>query len=171
MPAYVALLRAVNLGAGSTIRKEDLVSMFEDAGYDDVRTYIASGNVVFSTRAKPARITAEIERRILEHLGRPGHVHIRTAAEMTSVVMLNPFASENPSRVAALFLDKAPTASALREVRGAKNEVVRLGTRELYTFYPDGMGQSKLVIPLARQGTARNMNTVARLAEMVAELD
>jgi uncharacterized protein (DUF1697 family) len=70
----------------------------------------------------------------------------------------------------ALFLDRAPPADALEGVRGQKDEKIRLGRREIYIHYGEGMGSSKLVIPAAKAGTARNMNTVATLAKMAAEL-
>jgi uncharacterized protein (DUF1697 family) len=70
----------------------------------------------------------------------------------------------------AFFLDQAPAADAAKTVSNQTNEQIKLGVREIYGYYPDGMGQSKLKIPAAKNGTARNMNTVAKLAEMAAGL-
>jgi uncharacterized protein (DUF1697 family) len=75
-----------------------------------------------------------------------------------------------PNRTMALFLDRAPAADALKDVRGQKDEKMYLGRREIYIHYGEGMGTSKLVIPAAKAGTARNMNTVATLAKMATEL-
>lgn len=169
MPSYVALVRAVNLGAKSSIPKATLASMFEDAGCTAVRTYIASGNVVFSSRAGSRAITGKIERKLEDFFGRPGRVHIRTTAEMAAVVDGNPFPDRPPNRVLVVFLDVSPPDDVLKTARGRRDEEIRAGTRELYVYYPGGSGTSKLVIPCARDGTARNMNTVRKLAEMSAE--
>ncbi len=80
------------------------------------------------------------------------------------------FPKAAPNRTVAIFLDKAPPADALAGIRGQNKEEVRLGRREIYVHYGDGMGTSKLVIPAAKTGTARNMNTIATLAKMAAEI-
>jgi len=69
----------------------------------------------------------------------------------------------------AVFLDRAPPADALAGIRGQRDEQIRLGRREIYIHYGEGMGKSKLVIPAARTGTARNINTVAALMRMATE--
>jgi uncharacterized protein (DUF1697 family) len=94
---------------------------------------------------------------------------VRTGAEMSEVVALNPFPDRAANRTVAIFLDHAPTPDTLREIKGQANEEVRLGAREIYVHYPDGIGRSRLSIPAARIGTARNMATVAKLAAMAAE--
>ena len=81
---------------------------------------------------------------------------------------MNPFPNRAADLTTAIFLDRAPPSNALNEIKGQANEEVRLGAREIYVHYPDGMGRSKLRIPAARDGTARNMNTVAKLAAMSA---
>jgi uncharacterized protein (DUF1697 family) len=89
---------------------------------------------------------------------------------MAQVAADNPFPKLAPNRTMALFLDRAPPADTLAGVRGQKDEKIRLGRREIYVHYGEGMAASKLVIPAAKAGTARNMNTVAALAKMAAEL-
>ena len=89
---------------------------------------------------------------------------------MAEVLADNPFAKMAPNRTVAIFLDRAPPADALAGIRGQNNEELRLGRREIYVHYGDGMGTSKLVIPAAKTGTARNMNTVATLAKMAADI-
>ena len=95
---------------------------------------------------------------------------VRSAQEMAEVAANNPFPKAAPNRTMALFLDRAPPADTLSAVRGRKDEEIALGRREIYIHYGDGMAKSKLVIPAAKLGTARNMNTVAVLAKMAAEL-
>jgi len=95
-------------------------------------------------------------------------VLVRTAAEMQQVLAANPFATLEPNRTVAYFLDDAPSKDTLRTITGAVNEEVRLGKREIYVYYGSHMASSKLKISAANAGTARNMNTVAKLAELAA---
>jgi uncharacterized protein (DUF1697 family) len=169
MTAYIALLRAVNVGGTGKLPMPTLVKMCEACGFEGVRTYIASGNVVFHSRLKERKIKALLEERLASFAGKPAGVLIRTGEEMAAVRAANPFAKAPTNRTVAIFLDQAPPAGALDEVRGKRSERLALGAREIYVFYEDGQGTSKLVIPAAKTGTARNMNTIAKLAAMAAE--
>jgi uncharacterized protein (DUF1697 family) len=170
MTAWVALLRAVNVGGTGKLAMSELKAMCDELGLASARTYIASGNVVFASRKSEAAIKAALEKRLKTYAGKRVGVLVRSAAEMAQVVTDNPFPKLAPNRTMALFLDRAPAADALESVRGQKDEKIRLGRREIYIHYGEGMAQSKLVIPAAKTGTARNMNTVATLARMAAEL-
>ncbi|WP_168625686.1 MULTISPECIES: DUF1697 domain-containing protein [unclassified Cryobacterium] len=167
MTAYVGLLRGVNVG-GVKLPMGQLRDLCESLGFDNVRTYIASGNVLFDVRASESDVKAKLEKALAEHMGRPIGVMVRTAAELAGVVADNPFPDRPASKTVAIFLDKPPPDAALEQVRNRTNEEVAVGTRELYVFYPDGQGRSKLSIDAAGNGTARNMNTVAKLAELAA---
>ena len=94
---------------------------------------------------------------------------VRTADEMAQVLAHNPFPDAAPNRTVAVFLDHAPPADTVAAVRGRKDEQIGLGRREIYIHYGEGMAKSKLVVPAAKTGTARNINTVAALAKMAAE--
>jgi uncharacterized protein (DUF1697 family) len=166
MSRYVALLRAVNVGGTGKLSMADLRRICTDAGFDLVQTYIASGNVVFASVQTAAGAKSELERRLHGHTGKMIGVFIRTAAEMRAVLKANPFPREDPARTYVFFLGGKPPRDALSSVRRQTDEEIRAGARELYVHYPSGMGQSKLVIPAATAGTARNMNTVAKLVEM-----
>lgn len=170
MVAFVALLRAVNVGGTGKLPMSELKTMCEELGFSAVRTYIASGNVVFTSRKSESAVKAALEKRLQAYAGAAVGVAVRSAAEMAQVLDHNPFPKAAPNRTVAIFLDEPPPADALAGIRGRKNEEVRLGRREIYVHYGDGMGTSKLVIPAARTGTARNMNTIATLAKMAAEL-
>ena len=148
----------------------DLKAMCEDLGFAAVRTFIASGNVVFTSRKSEAAIKAALEKQLADYAGKPVGVLVRSAAEMAQVLADNPFPQAAPNRAMALFLDRAPPADTLASLRGQCDEQVRLGRREIYIHYGEGMAKSKLVIPAAKAGTARNMNTVAALARMAAEI-
>ncbi|MDN5001982.1 DUF1697 domain-containing protein [Bradyrhizobium sp. GCM10027634] len=170
MPAFVALLRAVNVGGTGKLPMTELKAMCEELGLGAVRTYIASGNVVFTSRKSESAVKAALEKRLHAYAGAPVGVLVRSAAEMAAILAANPFPKMAPNRTVAIFLDKAPPADTLAGIRGQKNEEVKLGRREIYVHYGDGMGTSKLAIPAAKVGTARNMNTIATLARMAAEL-
>jgi len=170
MAAFIALLRAVNVGGTGKLPMNELKAMCEELGFGSVRTYIASGNVVFTSRKSEAAIKTALEKRLEAYAGKPVGVLVRSAAEMVQVLADNPFPKAAPNRTVAIFLDGKPAKDTLADVRGQKEEEIRLGRREIYVHYGDGMGQSKLVIPAARTGTARNINTVATLARMAAEL-
>ena len=147
----------------------DLKAMCEKAGFKSVRTYIASGNVVFESDRSEKDVKSILEKRLLAYAGKPVGVMVRTAKEMADVLAHNPFPEAPGNRTVAIFLDEAPLKSALDGISGQVNEEVRLGRREIYVSYGDGMRDSKLKIPAAAKGTARNMNTVAKLAAMAAE--
>jgi uncharacterized protein (DUF1697 family) len=168
--AFIALLRAVNVGGTGKLPMSDLKALCEELGFATVRTYIASGNVVFTSRKSEAAVKSALERRLEAYAGKPLGVAVRNAAEMAQILADNPFPKLAPNRTMAIFLDRAPPRDSLDGIRGRKDELIALGRREIYVHYGDGMAKSKLVIPAAKAGTARNMNTVATLAKMAGEL-
>jgi uncharacterized protein (DUF1697 family) len=168
MTVYVALLRAVNVGGTGKLPMAELAAMCQALSFARVRTYIASGNVVFESAKSAAAVKAALEKRLQAYAGKPVGVVVRTASEMAAVLKANPFQKAAPNRTVAIFLDEAPPRDALKQARGLGNEEMRLGVREIYVHYGDGMASSKLKIPAARDGTARNMNTIAKLVQMTA---
>ncbi|MHB1957765.1 MAG: DUF1697 domain-containing protein [Acidobacteriaceae bacterium] len=171
MTAYVALLRAVNVGGTGKLPMAELQRMCEAAGFHSVRTYIASGNVVFQSAKTEAQVKAALEAMLTAYAGKPVGVVVRKAAELAAVLAENPFPQMPGNRTVAYFLDRKPGADALQTVANRTGEQLRLGLREIYVYYADGIGDSKLKIPAAKNGTARNMNTIAKLAEMAASLE
>ena len=143
--------------------------MCEAANFNAVRTYIASGNVVFESKLSENSVKQQLERRLLAYAGKPVSVMIRTAKEMADVLARNPFPNAPANRTMAIFLDAAPARDALDAMSGRVDEEAALGKREIYVRYGENMARSKLKIPAAKNGTARNMNTVAKLAAMAAE--
>ena len=168
MAKYIALLRAVNVGGTGRLPMSELKAICADAGFAWVETYIASGNVVFESRSAPSWVKAELESRLLAYLGKPVGIVLRTGPEMAAVLKANPFPKAKPGCTYAFFLDRSPPRDALANVSGLADEELRLGEREIFVHYPNGMGRSKLRIPAAKIGTARNINTVAKLAEMAS---
>jgi uncharacterized protein (DUF1697 family) len=163
---YVALLRAVNVGGTGKLPMSELVAMCTACGFSDVRTYIASGNVVFTTTLAREAARKALETRLAAYAGKPVGVVLRTAAELADVLRANPFPGAAPNRTVVIFLDEPVAADCLATLRHCHGEqVVPLG-REIHVHYGDGMASSKLVIPAAKAGTGRNLNTVAKLQQM-----
>jgi len=161
----VALLRGVNVGGNHKLPMERLKAIGEDAGFANVRTYIASGNLVFASADSEAECRERVEGLIEQEFGKKLGVLVRGAAELAQVAKANPFADCPGNRVVAIFVD-GPLS--LDGIKGRASERVELGERAIYVHYPDGQADTKLAIPAARAGTARNMNTVAKLAELAA---
>lgn len=166
---HVALLRAVNVGGTGKLPMADLRALCVASGFRDVRTWIASGNVVFESDATATDAKAVLEAALAHHLGKRVGVVMRDAAQLHAVLDANPFRDVAPNRVVVVFLDIPPPGDALATVRHHAAERLALGAREIYVDYGERMAESKLVIPAAREGTGRNLNTVARLAEMASE--
>jgi uncharacterized protein (DUF1697 family) len=149
-------------------------------GLKNAQTLLQSGNLVFSSSGKPQDIEAMLEREAEKHLGLAIAFFVRTAKEWEALIARNPFpeeASRDPARMIAMPLKKAPTAAAVKSLQAAIKgpERVHAVGACLYTVYPDGQGQSKLTnrvieSKLDTRGTARNWNTVLKLATLAATL-
>lgn len=166
MTTWVAFLRAVNVGGTGSLLMRDLRVICKLAGLDAARTHGASGNVVFESDASEEEVRAALLPRLEAHLGRPVGLTLRSADALKATLAELPFPGADPSRAVVIFLDDAPPPDALDAVTGGENEVVRQGPREFFVHYPDGMGRSRLRIPAAREGTARNINTLRRVVEL-----
>ena len=166
MPTYIALLRAVNVGGTGKIAMTDLVALCKKASFANPRTYIASGNVVFESKLPEPKVKATLEKSLATFTGKPATVLVRTAAEMAAVLAANPFPDKAPNRTVAIFLDAPPPPDTLQHITGQADEEIRLGTREIYVHYGAGMAKTKLKIPAAKNGTARNINTLTKLAQL-----
>jgi uncharacterized protein (DUF1697 family) len=169
MTAFVGLLRAVNVG-GRKLVMTDLKAVAEKLGLGAAKTYIASGNLLFTSAKSEGEVKAALETALTKHMGKPVGAMVRTANEMAAVAAANPFADEPGNRVVAIFLDEAPPKDATDHAKNVVDERIALGRREIYVHYPSGQGDSKLRIPPAANGTARNMNTVTKLAELAEEM-
>jgi uncharacterized protein (DUF1697 family) len=177
MPRQIVLLRGVNLAGRNRVAMPKLRAALEDAGFEDVTTYIASGNVVLSSRKSAKRVAAEVEKLLAEQFGLDVAVLVRTRAELARVVERNPFdrVAKDPRRLVVTFLAEAPKAGAVKELEALAvggERIARVG-RELYAWHPDGIGRSKLAARLAGTGlgvvgTARNWATVTRLLELAS---
>jgi uncharacterized protein (DUF1697 family) len=168
MAVFVALLRAVNVGGTGKLPMTDLKAMCEKLGFTNVQTYIASGNVIFESRKSESAVKKALEAALAKYAGKSVGAMVRTPAELAKVVEGNPFGGKPARWTVAIFLDEPPPKDTLSTLRGVNGEEVRLGKREIYVHYGSGMARSKLRIPAAAAGTGRNMNTIAKLAELGA---
>jgi uncharacterized protein (DUF1697 family) len=169
MWSSVALLRGVNVLGAAPLPMRDLVRLCEEAGHSNVRTFIASGNAIFRSPATESEVRAGLEARLAALAGKPIRVHVRRADAMQAVLCGNPWPHAPGSQAMAIFLHERATPEMLESVKNqAPNEFLALGHRELYVWYGSGQGQSRMRIPAAQWGTARNMNTIAKLAALAA---
>jgi len=182
MPVMISLLRGVNLGGHRKVKMDDLRALYVSLGFQDVQTYINSGNVIFRTAGRDlARLRNQIEDAIERACGFRSDVILRTPADLRGVIARNPFAARagmDPSRLAIHFLAAAPGAAAREQVLAIKGnpEELHIDGRELYIYYPNGMARPKLSLPLVEKtlqtsGTSRNWNTVRKLLEMAEKLE
>lgn len=167
MQTYIALLRGINVGGSGLLAMKDLVALCGDLGFTAARTYIQSGNAIFQSRLAEDAVRKKLEAALETRMGKKIDVMVRTPAELRSVLEKNPFPDREPAKVAVAFLLKAPLKDALRDLKTPGGEQVRPGKREVYVYYPDGQGRSKLKLPLGGAATTvRNINTVGKLAEL-----
>ena len=173
MTAYVALLRAVNVG-GRGVKMAELRALFADLGFAGARTHLQSGNVVFTADGDRAEIAGTIEAGIVDRFGFRSETMLRTAGDMQRLIGRNPFpemAEADPSHLLVMFLAGVPTLAdraALRMEWDGPETWSAVGT-ELFICYPKGIGPSKLKLKLKTPGTGRNWNVVSALAAMTAE--
>ena len=178
MPAIVCLLRGVNVGGNHKIKMDALRSLCQSLKLGNVQTYIQSGNVVFTVPGKdlPA-LASRLESAIEKSCGFRPDVVLRTLAEMRAVVAQNPFSAREgiePGKLLVTFFD-ADVSEKIKSLK-VSNEELRSAGRELYIYFPNGQGQSKLSFaPFDRvpkiKWTGRNWNTVMKLVEMAASLE
>ena len=171
MTAYVALIRAVNVSGTGKLPMTDLKVMGERCGFANCRTFIASGNLLFTSDLDEAEAQQRIASRIEDYFGKAVAIHVRSGAEMAEAVARNPFAEAPGNRVVALFVDGEPTQAMVDAASGINGERLAHGPRLIYIAYGDGMADSKLKLPAMREGTARNMNSVAKMAELLAGME
>ncbi len=171
MPAHVALLRAVNVTGANTLPMADLVSLATSLGLSSPRTYIASGNLVFHSPLPEPELVHLLEAALLTHMGKPIGVLLRTAPQLAQILADDPFPEAPGNQSLILFLPTPPPSDLLSTAKNLTNERIALGLREIYIHYPSGQGQSRLRIPAAAHATGRNRNTIAKLAQLAADLD
>jgi uncharacterized protein (DUF1697 family) len=179
MNAYIALLRAVNLGPHNKVSMTALRQFAVELDLREPRTLLQSGNLVFRSRKSAAALESMLETEARKRLGLETGFFVRDVDTWDAIIAANPFpeaAAREPSRFVVAPLRSAPEDDAVDALKDAVNgrELVEVVGREAYIVYPDGIGRSKLTIgviesKLGTRGTARNWNTVLKLAALARE--
>jgi uncharacterized protein (DUF1697 family) len=177
MPVYISMLRGINVGGNKLIKMDELRKSIAALGFEQVQTYIQSGNVVFKTaKASPAALSKRIEETILADFGHSVSVISRTLDEMSKAIANNPFLKQpgiDVEKLHVAFLSAPPAAPALKklsELTLAPDQSRCLG-KEVYLYFPNGFSNSSLFKhPLDRvlsvTATTRNWKTVNTLHQM-----
>jgi uncharacterized protein (DUF1697 family) len=182
MPVYIAMLRGINVGAHKRMKMEKLRASCEGLGLRNVKTYIQSGNVIFSAGKLPSAILSKkLGECIVRDFGFSADVIFRTRDEMKRIIDGNPFANEHgmdTSKLHVVFLPQTPSAAAIKKMQEltlAPDRVHSSGN-EIYFYFPNGISGSSLwkhsldrVLSVA--GTMRNWNTVNKVYEMALDLE
>ncbi|HLT20576.1 MAG TPA: DUF1697 domain-containing protein [Thermomicrobiales bacterium] len=179
MTSYVAFLRGVNLGAKNKVPMKELRAVLDDMGYQNVRTYIQSGNILFEADDfVEARVAQEMQAAIEAHFGVVSPVVLRSAAELAAVAAANPFdvAAIEPAKLHVMLLNREPAQEDVARLdpdRSPGDSYV-VKNREIYVHFPNGAGRSRLGVDyfdrvLGVTATARNWNTITKLLEMLAD--
>jgi uncharacterized protein (DUF1697 family) len=175
---HIALLRGINLGARNRIAMPALREALSEAGFDDVGTYVQSGNVVLSGGASSEAVARKVRKAIAERFGLDVDVLVRTRAELAAIVKRDPLGkvAKDPKRYQVSFLATKPKAQAVRKLEEAAIDPERVVVRgrEAYAWHPNGVGRSKLAVLLAGKGlgvtaTSRNWTTVTKLLSIADE--
>jgi uncharacterized protein (DUF1697 family) len=175
---HVVLLRGINLGSRNRVSMPKLRKVLEDAGFDDVKTYLQSGNVVLSSGKKSDDVRRQCERLISKELGLDADVVVRSPAQLAAVVKRNPLGTvaKNPKRYQVSFLAAKPPPGLKKKLEAAAAEQERFAVsgREIYAWHPEGVARSKLWALLAGRdlgvvATSRNWTTVTKLLELAEE--
>ena len=177
MPISVALLRGINVGGRTTIAMSEVRELFDSLGFAGARTVLQSGNVIFdSGRHSGATLERRLERETAKRMQRGFDYVVRSAADWKWIVERNPFPNEAknaPGQLVVLFLKTTPPADDVSALEAAIQgpERIRHDGKQLYIVYPAGIGRSKLTGAaiekrLGMRGTARNWNTVLKVAAL-----
>jgi len=177
------MLRGVNVGAHNRVKMDDLRVLYKSLKFEDPRTYVQSGNILFRTKEKPTQeLAKKIQAAIARKCGCNPDVILRTTAELKKAIEGNPFAKRRdiePGKLLVSFLSGVPDAEAestVAKLNESNKEELHLKGRELYIYFPDGAGRSKLPWSSLEKlfkvtGTARNWNSVTKLLEMAEEME
>lgn len=177
MPTWVSLLRAVNLGKHNKLNMPALRDSLHAVGFEDVRTYVQSGNVVArSAHRSPGTVAVAVHQVIADDFAMDVQVVVRSGSDLAAVVAANPFddASERPTHVHVIFLTAKPTSDAVAAFEQADlgPDKARIIGCDVYAWYADASQASRVgaAMPqLGVEGTARNWRTVSTLAQMAVE--
>ncbi|MEJ6394779.1 DUF1697 domain-containing protein [Gymnodinialimonas sp. 2305UL16-5] len=168
MTRRVAFLRAVNVGGTGKLPMADLRALAAEIGFDAPETHLASGNLLFGSDLDDDMATAHLETALQAHMGAPCPVFLRDAQTLTEILDQLPFEGAEGSRVGILFGSERAISDDLAAPKHQTSEELAIVARHLAVHFPDGMGKSKLALPIFHRATMRNRNTVAAIAKKLS---
>jgi uncharacterized protein (DUF1697 family) len=182
MPVMIAMLRGVNVGAANRMKMEDLRGICTSLKFRNPQTYVQSGNVIFTTEEKDlSKVAKKLEDALEKKFGFRPAVVLRTTDELRKVVKQNPFAQCSgiePGKLLVTFHVDDPGKEVRANVLAIKSDLEELHFigRELYIYFPNGMGKTKLPLAAIQKlvktpGTARNWNSVTKMLKMAEEME
>jgi uncharacterized protein (DUF1697 family) len=176
MVIYISLLRGVNVGGQKRIKMIELIALYESLGFTNIKTYLQSGNVIFSSAKDNKRLSNLLEEKIKQVFGFPVAVLLRTPTELQHIITHNPFLKENAidtNQLYVTFLSGAPTEAALSKTKEIQDELDEfiITSKEIYLYCPNGYGRTKFSNDfferkLGIATTTRNWQTVESLFEL-----
>lgn len=167
MNTYVAFLRGINVGGNSQVSMKELAGICKDLGFEGVRTYLNSGNIILKSYLSEEELRMTLETAISENLGKDIKVIIRSACDLQQMLAKNPFPEAVGSKVGVFLMNESIEPNIRTEFVIVSREQVELGNREVYVHYSEGIGRSKLKWPSSlKDGTMRNINTLTKLANL-----
>lgn len=182
MPVYISLLRGINVGGNKRIKMADLRALYKTLGFTGTQTVLQSGNVAFKAdRSDSERIARHIENGIEQEFGFQSRIIIRSYDQFKTALQQHPYTDEQlqkPRKLLIVFLQSALPEGAVETLRATYDgpESIQARGQELYLYYPNGMGRSKLTLALIEKtlqvtGTGRNWNTSHKLLDLATTLD
>ncbi len=169
MTSYVAMLRAVNVAGTGKLPMADLRAIGVALGFANVRTFIASGNLLLESDLSESEVKAALEAQLTLYAGKAIEVFVRNDVELAAIVAADIFPGAHHSRYLVYFYDRPPPADLIMQCRDANGERLALGLRELHVDYGDGIRFTKLKIPGKTERTGRSINSVRKLAALSAK--
>ena len=165
----MAFLRAVNVGGTGKIPMSELKNICDELGFLSVKTYIASGNVLFKSNLAADKIREILEAKLEEYFGKYCEIYVKSVSELVEIINENPFLNCAPNRVICCFLNQIPDDVML----GAKNqkgeEIIKTKSA-IFIHYGDGMADSKLQTPWLKVASGRNINTISKICELLQQI-
>ena len=169
MKKYVAFLRAVNVGGTGKIPMSELKKLCESLGFLSVKTYIASGNVLFKSDLSAEKIREILEAKLEEYFGKYCETYVKSSSELIEIIKENPFLNCVPNRVICCFINQMPN-DVLLGAKNQKDEEIIKTKSAIFIHYGNGMADSKLQTPWLKVASGRNINTISKIYELLQQI-
>lgn len=175
MTVFIGLLRGINVGGNHKLPMRDLQQVCLDLGFRDPKTYIQSGNVVFSSDQPEAKVASTLEAALVAKFGFPVPIVVRSLPELEAAIQNCPYTPDNPKALYLTFLANVPKSTASLDPNRSPGDQYTVIGRDVYCNLGNGAADTKLTVDyflrqLGTQATSRNWNTVNKLAELARSI-